>query len=116
MTDQLSRIATLNDRVRQGLDPTARIVITTACLATLAGEGGKVAEILAQAEIMKKIRRYVFKPEDGFDRASGDLIISGHAVRFKIDCYDLALEWGSEDPADPLVTTRVMTIMLPSDD
>ena len=116
MTNRLSRIADLNDRCRQGLDPTGRIVITTACLATLAGEGGKVAEIFAQAEIMAAIRRYVFRPEDGPYRASGDLLISGHAVRFKIDCYDLTLEWGSEDPADPLVTTRVMTIMLPSDD
>jgi hypothetical protein len=45
-----------------------------------------------------------------------DLVVAGHAVRFTIDYYDLTLEWGSEDPADPLVTVRVMTIMLPSDD
>ena len=116
MTDQTSRIAALNDRCRQGLDPTGRIVITATCLATLAGEGGKVAEILAEAQIMAAIRRYVFKPEDGGERARGDLVIAGHAIRFTIDCYDLSLEWGSEDPTDPLVTTRVMTIMLPSDD
>lgn len=29
--------------------------------------------------------------------------------------YDLALEFGSEDPADASVTTRVMTILLPED-
>ena len=33
-----------------------------------------------------------------------------------LDYYDRALEWGSEDPGDPHVTTRVMTIMLPEDD
>ena len=73
-------------------------------------------EILAQAELMAAIRRYVFKPGDGCERARGDLVAAGHAIRFTIDYYDLSLEWGSEDPADPLVTTRVMTIMLPSDD
>lgn len=116
MTDQTLRIAMLNDRCRQGFDRTARIVITAACLATLAGEGGLASEILAQAAVMAAVRRYVFKPEDGCERARGDLVLAGHAVRFTIDYYDLSLEWGSENPADPPVTTRVMTIMLPSDD
>jgi hypothetical protein len=116
MTDQTFRIAILNDRCRQGFDRTARIVITAACLATLAGAGGTAIEILAKAEVMAAIRRYVFKPEDGCERARGDLVFAGHAVRFTIDCYDLSLEWGSEDPADPLATTRVMTIRLPIDD
>jgi hypothetical protein len=65
---------------------------------------------------MAAIRRYVFRPEESRERARGDLVVAGHAVRFTIDYYDLTLEWGSEDPADPLVTVRVMTIMLPSDD
>lgn len=116
MTDQTSRIAMLNDRCRQGFDRTARIVITAACLATLAGDGGTAREILAQAEVMAAIRRYVFRPEDGCERARGDFLVAGHVVRFTIDYYDLSLEWGTENPADPLVTTRVMTIMLPSDD
>ena len=28
------------------------------------------------------------------------------------DCYDQSLEFGSENPADPAKTTRVLTIML----
>ena len=31
---------------------------------------------------------------------------------FKIDYYDKSLEFGSPDPADPIVTERIITIML----
>jgi hypothetical protein len=30
---------------------------------------------------------------------------------WKVDCYDRATEFGSPDPADPAVTTRVLTIL-----
>ncbi len=43
------------------------------------------------------------------------LDVDGEAVMFKIDYYDLDLEYGSPDPADPRLTRRVLTIMLASD-
>lgn len=116
MTDHISRIAALNDRVRFGLDRNARIVMTATCLATLAGDDRMASEALAQAEVLAAVRRYIFRPDDGAERARGEFVVGGTTVRFTIDYYDLSLEWGSEDPANAAVTTRVMTVMLPCDD
>ena len=38
--------------------------------------------------------------------------VDGESVMFKIDYYDVNMEFGSPDPADPAVTRRVLTIML----
>ena len=42
----------------------------------------------------------------------GSVQVQGHAVFFKIDYYDQSLSGHSPDPADPTVTTRVLTILL----
>ncbi len=45
----------------------------------------------------------------------GAVEIAGQRVFFKIDYYDLELSYGSEDPANPDITRRVITIMLASE-
>lgn len=115
-TTDLEKIRILNDRCRLGLDRHARILFTASCLAAFS-RGDTVAEqIAAQAGLMAAIGLYVFTDDDGPEHDRGQIEIGDTTVRFKIDYYDLTLEWGSEDPANPAVTCRVLTIMLPEDD
>ena len=41
----------------------------------------------------------------------GNLKVEGESYFFKVDYYALDMEAGAEEPADPNVTTRVLTIM-----
>lgn len=49
------------------------------------------------------------------ERDFGDLTLWGHNLLFKVDYFEKTLEFGSDDAADPNVTSRVLTIMLASD-
>ena len=45
----------------------------------------------------------------------GALEIEGEKLFWKIDYYDKSLEYGSEDPADPNKTARILTVMMASE-
>ena len=108
---QAERIARLNDRVRRGLDRTARTILTLGVIAEFCNDDVPSA-IIAQAEIMRAIRLHDFANDAHGERDFGKFRFRGHDLFFKIDYFDLSLDDGSENPGDASQTTRVMTIML----
>ena len=49
------------------------------------------------------------------DHSFGVVTVGGERLYWKIDYYDTALEHGSNDPGDPALTHRVLTILFPSE-
>ena len=110
---RIDTIGRLNDRCRQGLDRTARIVVTRTCLGALAGDT-PASEALAQAHLLQALRRCTFDLRDR-ERNRGEFTVGDVRVFFSIDYYDEHLEYGSQDPADARITRRVLTLMLRED-
>lgn len=99
------RIRQLNDAVRHTF--TGARFLVSAGVAALGDD--------ALGEILAIIHTYdQFTPaNDPFGEHDFGLISwNGHQLAWKIDYYDLDLVMHSPDPADPTVTTRVLTIML----
>ena len=106
-------IGRLNDRCRQGLDRTARVTVTRACLDALSTDS-VASQAIAQARLLQELRRHKFAEHDAL-RERGEFTIGDIRIYFTIDYYDQGLEWGSEDPADASITRRVLTMMLRED-
>jgi hypothetical protein len=101
------RIRELNDTFRKTLDPSlGRMMLT-------AGVNALPSDVCAMA--IRKVAVF-----DTFDAGNdphgehdfGSFELAGDKFFWKIDYYDRKLEFGSDDPADPAKTTRVLTLML----
>jgi hypothetical protein len=69
----------------------------------------------AQIEIYRRVRRFdSFTPENDphAEHDFGSFELDGKTIFWKIDLYDNDLNFGSPNPEDPSVTTRVLTILL----
>lgn len=67
-----------------------------------------------KADVLLKVKS--FSAFDGDNDPHGEhdfgsFEVSGETFFWKIDYYDLAMQLGSANPADPEQTTRVLTIM-----
>ena len=101
-------VKTLNDNLRKYLTG-GKIVLTQ-------GIEAKTYEEIA--EIMLKIRQFNnFTPDnDPYNEHDfGSFDYKGETIYFKIDYYDKNYQYLSEDPSNPDVTNRVMTVMLASE-
>lgn len=102
------RIRELNDRLR-----------TT-------GKGGKfymtraVADLPSQTTAallleLEQFNDFTRNNDPWGEHDFGSVSVDGVAYFWKIDAYDLNLEFGSPDPADDAMTQRVLTLMTADD-
>jgi hypothetical protein len=77
-------------------------------------QGVNELPILTKARVIVAVRSFdQFASDNDPHREHdfGNFEIEGEIYFFKIDYYALDMDGGSEDPADPAKTTRVLTIM-----
>lgn len=103
--DTTARIAELNDALR-----------CHGCGGTLCVTNGVIALGRdALPAILTAVRQFDTFTDDNDPRGEHDFGAfdwRGHRLFWKIDYYDRAMQYGSPDPSDPAVTTRVLTILL----
>lgn len=103
-----AKIRELNDAFRTTM--TGGRVMMTAGVDTLASD--------VKAMVIRRVATFSDFNADNDpykEHDFGSFELAGRKFFFKIDAYDANMEFGSEDPADPSTTTRVLTIMLASE-
>jgi hypothetical protein len=100
------RIAELNDLCRTAMGVAGRAVQT---------RGISALPLAEQSAIREKVETFdaFEKGNDPYgERDFGAFEHNGQKIFWKIDYYNKSMDGGSEDPADPAQTIRVLTIML----
>lgn len=104
------RIRDLNDAFRSsGSSASGQWFLTR-------GIQAKGADFLAAA--FRAVREFdAFTPDNDphGEHDFGSISLAGEKLLWKIDYYDQSLSYGSDDPSDPAVTRRVITVMLASE-
>ena len=104
--DETKRIAALNDLCRTAMGVAGRLFVTPG-IASL--------PLADQAAILGRVQKFDdFTEGDNpyGERDFGAFDHAGKKILWKIDYYDPTFSQGSEDPADPKKTARVLTILL----
>ena len=107
-TPRAEQIARLNDRLRK-YGAGGAIMLT---------RGVRMMTGFKPTELLAKLAAY-----HGFDvdndphgeRDFGDVEVCGTGLLWKIDYYSRDMKFASPDPADPEVTERILTVMLPEE-
>jgi hypothetical protein len=99
------KIRALNDAFRSTMSG-GRVMLT-------AGVDALPSDV--KAMVIRKVATFSdFTPDNDphGEHDFGGFSLGGRKFFFKLDYYDAEMQFGSEDPADPAKTTRVMTSML----
>ncbi|HEX5865738.1 MAG TPA: DUF3768 domain-containing protein [Casimicrobiaceae bacterium] len=107
-TANAARIRELNDAFRRTFSG-GKVVMTA---------GVDALPDMVKAAALKKAATFDAFTDDNDPHGEhdfGSFELCGRKFFWKIDYYDRAMEYGSEDPGDPDKTTRVMTVMLASE-
>lgn len=102
------RIRRLNDRLRR--QGTGGRTMLTRAIATLAQQ--QVAAILAA---VRSFDTFTTANDPWGEHDFGQVEVLGRRYFWKIDAYDINMEFGSPDPANEHITRRVLTIMTEGD-
>jgi hypothetical protein len=105
MDTKTARIRALNDQLRQNFAD--GIAVMTPAVAAL---GAAAVERIVKTIAVFDDFCHANDPHQEHD--FGSFEADGHLIMFKIDYLDRDLSMHSPDPADPVVTQRVITIML----
>jgi hypothetical protein len=100
----MNKIAFLNDGLRRTF-ARGRVVMTQ-------GVASLPEEMLTI--VLERVRRFdEFTPDNDphGEHDFGNFDVAGVSYFFEVDYYSPGMQGGSEDPADPEKTTRVLTIM-----
>ena len=101
---KITTIAKLNDVFRQSFTG-GRVMLTA---------GVNELEEVTKAKLLRQVQDFAtfnISNDPHAEHDFGSVKIEGQNYFWKIDYYNLTLDGGSEDPANPTVTTRVLTIM-----
>jgi hypothetical protein len=117
--DHAARIAGLNDFARRAMGIACTTVATPGFRALPQFEQSRVRELIETFDAFTPDNDPNGERDFGaiYQDASGQwttqrLRDPSETVFWKIDYFDRDLQWASEDPANPAITRRVMTIML----
>ena len=100
------------DRIRELNDAFRRAFVGGEVLIT-PGVNGLPSDVRAKA--IRNVATFADFNEDNDPHGEHDFgafDLAGHKLFWKIDYYGLTLDMGSEDPSNPAVTKRVLTLML----
>lgn len=102
------QIARLNDQLRK--TGTGGTIVITQNVMRISG-----FDAVTLAAALANYHEFDQDNDPHGERDFGCMTLWGYDMLWKVDYYDKKLQYGSDDPADPEVTARVLTVLLASE-